>query len=168
MGFDTTFEATLSGGFFSGILIGFALKKVVRLVAVVVGLFIAVLAYLQYQEIININWSSLQVASQNTIAMLANVITQILGLTTSGHPTDLAIPNLGIPLTGSMSMGFAIVDGCFPSKLEPAIIATFISILLVPLSNGVRKDLFIRRLNSCNCCSMVNSIPLQFCYHNHH
>jgi uncharacterized membrane protein (Fun14 family) len=41
--------ATMGGGFFVGILIGYALKKVIKLVAVIVGLFLAGLAYLQYQ-----------------------------------------------------------------------------------------------------------------------
>jgi uncharacterized membrane protein (Fun14 family) len=40
--------ATMSGGFFVGILIGYALKKVIKIVAIVVGLFLAGLAYLQY------------------------------------------------------------------------------------------------------------------------
>jgi uncharacterized membrane protein (Fun14 family) len=40
--------AAVSGGFFVGILIGYALKKVIKLVAVIVGLFLAGLAYLQY------------------------------------------------------------------------------------------------------------------------
>ena len=51
---------TIGGGFFAGILIGYALKKVVKLVAVVAGLFFAGLAYLQYQQIVNINWNKLQ------------------------------------------------------------------------------------------------------------
>jgi uncharacterized membrane protein (Fun14 family) len=38
----------MSGGFFVGILIGYALKKVIKIVAIVVGLFLAGLAYLQY------------------------------------------------------------------------------------------------------------------------
>jgi uncharacterized membrane protein (Fun14 family) len=33
--------ATIGGGFFGGLLLGYALKKVVKLIAVVVGLFIA-------------------------------------------------------------------------------------------------------------------------------
>jgi uncharacterized membrane protein (Fun14 family) len=40
--------AAVSGGFFVGVLIGYALKKVIKLVAVIVGLFLAGLAYLQY------------------------------------------------------------------------------------------------------------------------
>jgi len=38
--------ATLGGGFFVGVLIGYALKKVIKLVAVIAGLFLAGLAYL--------------------------------------------------------------------------------------------------------------------------
>ena len=41
-------------------------KKVVKIVALVVGLFFAGLAYLQYQQIININWNKIQAASQYT------------------------------------------------------------------------------------------------------
>ena len=40
--------ATLGGGFFVGVLIGYALKKVIKMVAVIVGLFLAALAYIQY------------------------------------------------------------------------------------------------------------------------
>jgi uncharacterized membrane protein (Fun14 family) len=106
--------ATIVGGFFVGALIGFALKKVLKIVAVVVGLFFAALAYLQYQQILNINWDKLQVTSQNTVAILANATTQISNhisnVTESNNhtTTTLAIANLGIPLTGSMTFGFAI------------------------------------------------------------
>ena len=51
---------TIRGGFFVGVLIGYALKKVIKLVAVIVGLFLAGLAYLQYHQIANINWNKLQ------------------------------------------------------------------------------------------------------------
>ena len=52
--------ATLGGGFFVGILIGYASKKVIKVVAVIFGLFLAGLAYLQSQQIANINWNKLQ------------------------------------------------------------------------------------------------------------
>jgi uncharacterized membrane protein (Fun14 family) len=52
--------ATLGGGFFVGVLIGYALKKVIKLLAVIVGLFLAGLAYLQYHQIANINWNKPQ------------------------------------------------------------------------------------------------------------
>jgi uncharacterized membrane protein (Fun14 family) len=47
--------ATLGVGFFVGILISYAVKKVIKLLAVIVGLFLAGLAYLQYHQIANIN-----------------------------------------------------------------------------------------------------------------
>ena len=54
--------ATIGGGF-AGALIGFALKKVVKILSIVVGLFFAGLAYLQYQQIVNINLNKLQATS---------------------------------------------------------------------------------------------------------
>jgi len=54
----SSITATIGGGFFAGALIGFALKKVLKILAVIVGLFFAGLAYLQYQQIININWAN--------------------------------------------------------------------------------------------------------------
>jgi uncharacterized membrane protein (Fun14 family) len=43
--------ATLRGGFFVGILIGHAIKKVIKVLSVIVGLFLVGLAYLQYHQI---------------------------------------------------------------------------------------------------------------------
>ena len=47
--------ATLSSGFFVGLLIGYALKRVIKLLAIFVRLFLAALAYFQYPQIVNIN-----------------------------------------------------------------------------------------------------------------
>jgi uncharacterized membrane protein (Fun14 family) len=105
--------ATMGGGFFAGILIGYALKKIIKIVAVIVGLFLAGLAYLQFQQIANINWNKLQTISEGAITTLSNAITQILGISSStdGHAigtASLAMTSYGIPLTGSMSAGFTI------------------------------------------------------------
>jgi uncharacterized membrane protein (Fun14 family) len=107
--------ATMGGGFFVGILIGYALKKVIKLLAVIVGLFLAGLAYLQYHQIANINWNKLQTVSEGAITALSNaIITQTLGFGDSSHAaaatasSSLAITSFGIPLTGSMSAGFTI------------------------------------------------------------
>jgi uncharacterized membrane protein (Fun14 family) len=63
--------ATMGGGFFVGVLIGYALKKVIKLVAVIVGLFLAGLAYLQYHQIANINWNKPQTVSEDAITALS-------------------------------------------------------------------------------------------------
>ena len=103
----SSIAATIGGGFLVGILIGYAIKKVVKVVAIIVGLFFAGLAYLQYQQIVGINWNKLQQVFQNAVATLENATTQIPGFN-SGHSADIAISNFGIPLTGSMSVGFTI------------------------------------------------------------
>jgi uncharacterized membrane protein (Fun14 family) len=72
--------ATMRGNFFVGILIGYALKKVIKLLAVIVGLFLAGLVYLQYHQIANINWDKLQQVSENAITTLSNAMTQIPGI----------------------------------------------------------------------------------------
>jgi uncharacterized membrane protein (Fun14 family) len=77
--------ATMGGGFFIGILIGYALKKVIKMVAVIVGLFLAGLAYLQYHQIPNINWNKLQMVSEGAITTLSNAIILIPGFGDSSH-----------------------------------------------------------------------------------
>ena len=94
--------AIVGGGFFGGLLLGYAIKKVVKLIAVIVGLFIAGLAYLQYQQIAAFDWNRIEVLAS---AALGNLTTQI---TSSQEAIALAMSNFGIPLTGSMSAGFAV------------------------------------------------------------
>src|SRR5919108_797321 len=105
--------ATLGGGFFVGVLIGYALKKVIKLIAVIFGLFLAGLAYLQYHQIANINWNKLQQVSEGALTTVANLtmqITGISGISGDSHAAaaSLAMTRFGIPLTGSMSAGFII------------------------------------------------------------
>ena len=117
MNIDENLAVAIGGGFFVGVLVGYALKKVIKVLAIVVGLFFAGLVYLQYQQILSVNWNKLQVVSQGAVSTLANATTQIPSLGSSGlnssssgvsHTTHLALTNLGIPLTGSMAMGFAV------------------------------------------------------------
>ncbi len=68
---------TIGESFFVGVLIGYALKKVINIVAIIVGLFLAVLAYLQSQHVANINWNKLQTVSEGAIITLSNLTMQI-------------------------------------------------------------------------------------------
>jgi uncharacterized membrane protein (Fun14 family) len=63
--------AGIGGGFFGGLLLGYALKKVAKLLAVV-GLFIA--GYLQYQQIASVDWDKIE----GTISTIANAATNNL------------------------------------------------------------------------------------------
>jgi uncharacterized membrane protein (Fun14 family) len=109
MNLDENLAVTLGGGFFGGILIGYALKKVIKVMAIIAGFFLAALAYLQYQQIASLNWGKLQTISEDTLTALANATQQIRGFDGySNAPTELVMTNLGIPLTGSLAIGFTI------------------------------------------------------------
>ena len=94
--------ATLGVGFFGGLLLGYAIKKVVRLIAVIVGFFIAGLTYLQYQQIASIDWNSIEVFAG---AALGNMSAHI---SNSQEAATLAMSNFGIPIISSTSAGFAV------------------------------------------------------------
>jgi uncharacterized membrane protein (Fun14 family) len=97
----TSISTSIGGGFFGGLLIGYALKKVIKMIAIVVGLFLAGLAFLQYQQIAIIHWHKVEGA-----------ITKLATATTSTINDNVAalamMSNFGIPLTSSMSVGFTI------------------------------------------------------------
>ena len=76
--------ATLEGDFFVGLLVGYALKKIIKIVAIITGVFLVGLAYLQYHQIVNINWNKLQRVSEGASTSLSNtIIIQILGISAS-------------------------------------------------------------------------------------
>jgi uncharacterized membrane protein (Fun14 family) len=98
----TPISAAIGGGFVGGLLLGYAIKKVVKLIAIVGGLFIAGFAYLQYQQIASIDWNRIEVLAE---APLGNMSAHI---SNSQEAATLAMSNFGIPLTGGMSAGFAV------------------------------------------------------------
>jgi uncharacterized membrane protein (Fun14 family) len=95
-------SAAIGGSFFGGLLLGYALKKAVKLIAVVIGLFIAGLAYLQYQQIVYFDWDKIERMVTTTFG---NITSQIFN---NQDISSFALPNLGIPLTSGMSAGFAV------------------------------------------------------------
>ena len=94
----------LTGVAFSGLtgfIIGFAIKKVMKVLAVGAGMFFAGLMYLESQNIVNINWDKLQIASQNIISTLTNTVGQF-------PLTSTTATNFAIPMTGTGALAFAI------------------------------------------------------------
>ena len=100
------FAGTIGGGFLAGALVGYALKKAIKIAGFIVSLFIAALAYLEFQRIIDVNWAKLQAVSQNVPTWVANTIVQISNNIGAVHTGTL--PDLGIPLAASASAGFAL------------------------------------------------------------
>ena len=103
------FIGTMGCGFIGGVLAGYAIKKVIRIAAVIVGLFIAGLAYLEYQKIINVDWGRVQSVSQSGVTWVADTLTHVSNNIGAPHTASsgFEISNI-IPLTSSVSAGFML------------------------------------------------------------
>jgi uncharacterized membrane protein (Fun14 family) len=93
-------------GGFLGFLMGYAIKKIVKIIIIVAGLLVGILYYFQYNGLIALNWAK----AEETIR---NLMTNFNGfnLNTPFFPgiSDQildAISNSGIPLTGGFAAGF--------------------------------------------------------------
>ena len=115
----TNFSPLLTSVGFGGLvgfLIGFIIKKLFKILAIIAGVFFAVLIYLEQQGMVNINWDKIDVAYHGVLSTVTNTITNSTTATggIGGSHTTAAtsflptLTNLGIPLTGSMATGFAI------------------------------------------------------------
>jgi uncharacterized membrane protein (Fun14 family) len=118
------FVSTIGFGGIVGFLVGFMLKRIMKILAVIAGVFFAALLYLESQHIVNVNWDRLQTISNSVLSTIitttnatsttggvgAGSIQAILGNNTGAAASILPITstmaNLGIPLTGSTAMGF--------------------------------------------------------------
>jgi uncharacterized membrane protein (Fun14 family) len=97
-----SFAGTVGGGFCIGFVTGYAIKKVIKLAAIIVGLFIAALAYMEYQRILSVDWHKVQAVSQNGIDWVADALTHVSSTIGASHTA----PNIGILLVSSVSAGF--------------------------------------------------------------
>jgi uncharacterized membrane protein (Fun14 family) len=81
-----------------------------KILAIIAGVFFAALMYLEQQGIVNVNWDKLQRISQGVLSTVMNTVTTG-GVGESPAASSSLLPtttNLGIPLTGSTAVGFAI------------------------------------------------------------
>ncbi len=106
-------------GGIAGFLIGLAIRYIIKILAIVAGIFFAALAYLQSQGILNINWEKLQTLSEPLLSSLTSNLNSTGG---TGHgattTATAAIPSIlhsnlpflpvdmGLPLAGSAGLGF--------------------------------------------------------------
>jgi uncharacterized membrane protein (Fun14 family) len=61
------FVFSAGGGFLFGAVVGFAIKKVMKIAAVVVGLFAAALAYLSYKGLIDVKWVAMENVTRSAV-----------------------------------------------------------------------------------------------------
>jgi uncharacterized membrane protein (Fun14 family) len=100
------FAGTVGGGFFIGLAAGYAIKKLIRLAIIIIGLFIAALAFLEYKRILNVDWNRIEIVSQSGYAWITNAITHISNTIGSAHSGTFS--HVGIPLVSSASAGLML------------------------------------------------------------
>lgn len=80
-----------------GFLMGYAVKKVLKVVAVIIGLFALVLLYLANQGIINVNFGKLAEITEGAVGNLG------------GGASQLLVPIIAnLPFAGSAILGLAL------------------------------------------------------------
>ena len=92
--------ASIGGGFFIGILVGYFVKKVIKVLMFVAGGIVGLLLYLQQEQIISVNIERLEGSSTTILTTLSSSfdkMTQIGDMST-----------LGIPLAASIAAGFTV------------------------------------------------------------
>lgn len=85
---DIIFSA--SGGVLFGAVAGYAIKKLIKIAAVVVGLFVVALAYLSYKDV---KWITIENATKNCLTNMTNQTNHALRNTASHfqpHPSAIA------------------------------------------------------------------------------
>jgi uncharacterized membrane protein (Fun14 family) len=120
--------STIGFGGIVGFLLGFTIKRIMKILAVIAGVFFAALLYLESPHIVNINWDRLQTISNSVLSTITTTSTANATNTEGGGmgaiqaflgnnstaaathilPITSTMANLGIPLTGSTAMGFTI------------------------------------------------------------
>jgi len=93
-------STTIGGGFFIGIMLGYFVKKVIKILMFVAGGIVGLLLYLQQQQIISVNIERLEGSSTFILTTLSSSFDK---MTQIGD-----ISSLGIPLTASIAAGFTV------------------------------------------------------------
>jgi uncharacterized membrane protein (Fun14 family) len=91
---------SIGGGFFIGILLGYFVKKAIKILMFVAGGIVGLLLYLQQQQIISVNIERIEGSITFALTTLSSSFDKI---TQTGD-----ISSLGIPLTASMTAGFTL------------------------------------------------------------
>jgi uncharacterized membrane protein (Fun14 family) len=94
---DFLFSA--GGGFLFGAVAGYALKKLAKIAAVVIGLFVVALSYLSYRGWVDVKWAAMEDASRSTLTNASEQVVHALNNTATqfaSHPSTVATSSLPV------------------------------------------------------------------------
>jgi uncharacterized membrane protein (Fun14 family) len=94
---DFLFSA--GGGFLFGTVAGYAIKKVMKIAAIVIGLFVVGIAYLSYKAWVDVKWAAMENASRSTLTNASEQVVHALNNTATqfaSHPSAVAASGLPV------------------------------------------------------------------------
>jgi uncharacterized membrane protein (Fun14 family) len=100
------------GGFLFGAVAGYAIKKLIKLGAIIVGLFVVALSYLSYKGWLDVKWIPIGSTAKSTLADITNQAIHALNNTAShlqAHPA--AIGSVGLPTAAAFGFIPGLVFG---------------------------------------------------------
>jgi uncharacterized membrane protein (Fun14 family) len=87
---------------------GYAIKQVMKIAAIVIGLFVVGLSYLSYRGWINVRWMEIEDAAKGTLSNVAGQVVHALNNTASQFAAHSATVEVtGLPLAA----GFGFMPG---------------------------------------------------------
>jgi len=98
---------TSTVAFFSGYLSAYFLRSILKLLMFIIGGILALLLYLQSQEIIAVNMTKLQSYTDGIFTSIVNT-TAATNISSNHIPFIGTMDYLGIPFTSSISAGFIL------------------------------------------------------------
>jgi uncharacterized membrane protein (Fun14 family) len=91
---------SIGGGFFIGILLGYFVKKVIKVLMFVAGGIVGLLLYLQQQQIVSVDQGRLEGSLTVVLTTLSSSFDKVTQM------GDMS--SLGIPLAASIAAGFTV------------------------------------------------------------
>ena len=99
-------------GFLFGAVTGYAIKKIMKIAAVVIGLFVAGLAYLSYRGWVDVKWAAMEDASRSTLTNASEQVVSVLNDTATqftSHPSTVA--GSGLPVAAVFGFVPGLITG---------------------------------------------------------
>jgi uncharacterized membrane protein (Fun14 family) len=106
------FVFSTGGGFLLGPAAGFAIKKVMKIAAVVIGLFVAALAYLSYKGFIDVKWVAMETTTRSALMNASGQVLHTFNSTAThfaAHPS--AVASSGLPIAAAVGFVPGLLTG---------------------------------------------------------
>jgi uncharacterized membrane protein (Fun14 family) len=106
------FVFSAGGGFLFGAAAGFAIKKVMKIAVVVVGLFVAALAYLSYKGLLDVKWVAMENITRSALTNVSGQVVHALNSTATqftAHSTT--VTTSGLPLAAMLGFVPGLLTG---------------------------------------------------------